>query len=1065
MSLSRWVAILFVLLPGLAYAAVTDGDVSTAPRVYGLRCEGRVTPLGIEAETPILSWRSESSRRGMVQAAYRVLAASRPDLLVPGKTDVWDSGRVESAAQRVLYGGRPPTAVERIFWTVRIWDNHGEVSEWAAPAAWIMGEMYPEMGKANWIAGEEPASVLEDPKWIWVAGEDALSAAVGTARFTRTIQVRQGKEIRSATIYIAADNQCDLYVNQQKCRHISGYSQPSVVNVTQQVRPGDNALELLVTNDSDVPNPAGVCARLDIEYADGSLDTSVTNGSWLGSRVENDSEAGAAMEAQELGPYDMDPWNMAPVTRQWLPLFRKTFRVADTPLRYAVMHVCGLGHFEAFMNGKKVGDHILAPGWTDYKDTCLYVPFDVTDMLWPGMNACGIMLGNGLYNVVGGRYTKFTGSFGEPKMIAQLHLVYEDGTRQVVPSDNSWTTHKSPIVFSCAYGGEEYDALLEMPGWNAPEFNADAWSPARVTDGPGGVLRAQQAPPVKVRETLQTAAMKRIAPGVYEADMGFNLSARPVLTVKGNAGDTVTVRVGERPGKPWEGHWYTYTLRGNDEETYTPFFTYFGFQYITVEGADRPADADGTRPVLVNLASEFVTSASPEVGSFSCGNPLLNEIESMITRSVRSNLQSVLTDCPHREKLGWLEVAHLMGPSILYHVDAYGLYAKICRDTSESQLANGLVPDIAPEYTRFTGGFFESPEWGSAAVQLPWLLYRWYGDARILTRQYDTMARYTRYLAGTRDAQGLAKAGLGDWYDWTPEKGHVGYAQLTPGELTATAMLFDNARIVSNVAAMTGKGDEAETFAALSRQVREDFITAYYDPEHKTVATGSQAALAIALYFGLIPEEAEETVLANLVGVLESDAYRPSTGEVCFRYMIMALARAGRSDIVYRIINRTDCPGYGWMLREFGLQTLSERWDKPGSSLNHCMFGHAQEWFQAYLLGIRQAEDSIGFEKLVIAPEVPDGLQEAKGHFDSPRGPIHVAWEKEKATFLLSVTIPGNTSAIVVLPLPADATLTESGTPLAEAAGIDVLERNEAECRLTIGSGTYRFRATWEEQR
>lgn len=740
-----------------------------------------------------------------------------------------------------------------------------------------------------------------------------------------------------------------------------------------------------------------------------------------------------------------------------LPIFRKTFMSASKPIQRAMVHCCGLGHFELFLNGAKVGDHVFDPGWTDYKDTGLYVPFDVTSHIVPGNNALGVMLGNGLYNVIGGRYVKFTGSFGPPKLILQLHVFFEDGTEEIIVSDESWITHEGPILFSCPYGGEDYDARREMPGWNQPEFNAENWSPARVVEGPGGVLRAQNIPPIKVLQTLQPVTLSRIAPGQYEADMGYNLSARPRIKVRGKAGDQVVIRLAERAGQPWEGHSYTYTLRGDTEEIYTPYFTYFGFQYIQVEGADCPADADGGRPALLEVASEFVTSSASETGSFECGNELLNQIHDMIGRSVRSNLQSVLTDCPHREKLGWLEVAHLMGPSILYHFDARELYRKICRDTSESQLENGLVPDIAPEYTRFSQGFFESAEWGSAAVQLPWLLYRWYGNPEILSRQYETMKRYTDYLATTRNEQGLAKAGLGDWYDWTPEKGHAGYAQLTPGELTATAMLFDNARILGETALLLSHASDAERYRLLAAQVRDDFMNAYYDATNHTVATGSQSALSVGLFFHLVPEADRPAVLANLVKTVEADAFKPSTGEVCFRYMLLALAGAGRSDVVYRILNRTDCPGYGWMLTEFGLKTLSECWDKPGSSLNHCMFGHAQEWFQAYLLGIRQAEDSVGFKQLLIAPQPQGDMTHASGHFDSPRGTIRVSWKREKTRFEMEATLPGNTSAEVVLPVPAGCQIFESGKPIQDSDDIQFIAQQEDGYHYRVHPGTYQF--------
>ncbi|WP_320178417.1 family 78 glycoside hydrolase catalytic domain [Roseovarius pacificus] len=746
-----------------------------------------------------------------------------------------------------------------------------------------------------------------------------------------------------------------------------------------------------------------------------------------------------------------------------LPLFRKTFSIEDKPVRRAVVYVCGLGHFELSLNGEKVGDHVFDPGWTDYRDTCLYVPFEITSQLRAGKNAFGVMLGNGMYNVVGGRYVKFTGSFGPPKLILQLHVDYADGTSAMVASDGTWKTTAGPITFSCPYGGEDYDARREQPGWDTPGFDDAAWVAARVTDGPGGALRAQDNPPIRVMEVLKPVKVERAGAGTYEADMGYNLSARPVVAIKGAPGSEVTLRVGERAGTPWEDHSYTYTLRGEGVETFKPIFTYFGFQYIFVEGADLPDDSDGARPVLLELGSEFVTSSAPAVGGFQSSNPLLNAIDGMVTRSVRSNLQSVLTDCPHREKLGWLEVAHLMGPSILYHFDAQGLYRKICRDTAESQLDNGMVPDIAPEYTRFNAGFFESAEWGSAAVQLPWLLYRWYGDTEVLARQYATMTAYTDYLASTRNAEGLAKAGLGDWYDWTPEKGHVGYAQLTPGELTATAMLFDNARITSATAALLGNTEDATRFHALAEQVRKDFIAAYYHPDTHSVATGSQSALSVGLFFDLVPEEARAGVLENLVATLESQGYKPSTGEVCFRYMLQALARAGRSDVVYRIINRTDPPGYGWMLKEYGLQTLSERWDQPGSSLNHCMFGHVQEWFQGDVLGIRQADDSTGFARLHIAPQPVDKLAEASGYFDSPRGRVAVAWQHMDENFSLDVTVPGNTTAEVVLPVPVDSVLTESGGPMAEAAGVESVDRTGEHPVVTLGSGHYRITAARPE--
>ncbi|MBI2421637.1 MAG: family 78 glycoside hydrolase catalytic domain [Candidatus Hydrogenedentes bacterium] len=740
-----------------------------------------------------------------------------------------------------------------------------------------------------------------------------------------------------------------------------------------------------------------------------------------------------------------------------LPLLRKTFTVQDKAVTEATAYVCGLGHFDFFVNGAKCGDHVLDPGWTNYRKTCMYVPFDVTGLLKPGPNAVGVMLGNGMYNVTGERYTKFKGSFGEPKLILQLEIRYADGSVETVHTDDTWRSAPSPIIFSCIYGGEDYDARMEQPGWDTAGFDDAQWGGVRIVEGPGGVLREQDSPPIKVAETLRAVGVEKRAPGEYIADLGWNLSAQPVLKVSGAAGQSVTIQVSELPDGPWKGHSYTYTLKGGGEEVFRPRFTYFGFQYLFISGADLPEDASGTRPVLLEAGADFITSSARPVGAFECDHALLNDIEAMITRSVRSNLQSVLTDCPHREKLGWLEVSHLMGPSIAYHFDISGLYRKICRDTAESQLESGLVPDIAPEYTRFGGGFFESAEWGSASVQLPWFLYRWYGDEEILARQYDTMARYTRYLAGTRNEQGLARGGLGDWYDWTPEKGHAGEAQLTPIALTATAMLYDNARILARVAGLQGKGAEHEAFTALAAEVRGDFLRAYYHPQTHSVSTGSQAALACGLYFGLVPNEDRGAVLEQLVQSVESMAYRPTVGEVCFRFLVQSLAEGGRSDVLYRILDRTDPPGYGCMLRVYNLKTLSEQWDKPGSSLNHCMFGQIQEWFQGYLVGIRQVEEGAGFARLRIGPTPVGGVNAASGHFDGPRGRIEVAWTRSEDGFTLRVTVPEDTTADIVLLKAWGSAIRESGKSLQEARGIGAVLVRDTETIVTVKPGTYHF--------
>jgi len=771
-----------------------------------------------------------------------------------------------------------------------------------------------------------------------------------------------------------------------------------------------------------------------------------------------------------------------------LPIFRKSFNIDPAKkIETATVHICGLGHFDLHLNGEKVGDHFIDPGWTNYRKTRLYVSFDLTDSLKPGENVFGVLLGNGMYNVPGGRYIKFTGSFGMPQMICQLHVKYADGSEQVVASDDSWKTSLGPIVFSCVYGGEDVDNRRIEDGWDQPGFNDAHWTNAKIlgwaqdiafeSEGVdvslslgnqvielgsvrrtketavGAKLQAQEAPPITVAETKTPESITRLPDGRYVADFGYNFSGRPRVVLKGKPGQSATIKTAEIVDRIWDGHSYTLTLCGEGEELLLPKFTYFGFQFLYIEGAvlekDR-TDADADKPTLVSFEADFTTSSVEKVGSFECSNELLNEIDLMIDRSVRSNLASVLTDCPHREKLGWLEVAHLMGPSIMSRYDVHNLYRKICQDTTESQLENGLIPDIAPEFTRFEAGFFESPEWGSASIQIPWLLFQYYGDRDIAERQRDTMKRYMAYLDSTRNEKGLVKAGLGDWYDWSETKGHAGYSQHTPGELTATAIFIDNARklyIMNNF---------DKEFHDQAQNAQTAFFKAYYDEQKNSYSTGSQSALAESYFVvssSLNEEARKKEILDQLVRKIESENYKPSVGEVSFVRLIRALVEGDRNDVLWKMIHRTDKPGYGYMLKERGMKTLSETWDGPGSSMNHCMFGHIQEWFTGTIVGINLNRSAMMPQTIFTLNPTPVGdLTWAKGHYDSVYGRVESSWKIEDGKFKYRFVIPGNMTAQVRIPREYSKSVTLNGKSGAE---------NDLRYgSLLLGSGVYEIVAS-----
>lgn len=729
-----------------------------------------------------------------------------------------------------------------------------------------------------------------------------------------------------------------------------------------------------------------------------------------------------------------------------MPLFRKELTLPEG-IRRAVLHVAGLGFYELRLNGQRVGDREFAPGWTNYRASVLYDTYDVTALLRGGANAIGVMLGNGFFNVVGGRYAKYTGSFGRPKLRLQLHVALADGSTQVIGSDNSWKTAPGPITFSCVFGGEDYDARLEQRGWDSAGFDDSAWRRAAAADQHTGVMRAHTAPPIRVMERFQTVSVKEPKPGVRVYDLGQNMAGRPRLRVSGAAGTSVKLIPGElldqdgtvtqrSSGGPM---WYTYTLAGGGREEWAPRFTYYGFRYVQVE----------TTAAVESVAGEFIHADAPRVGAFESSSELFNRIHKLVDMAVRSNLQSVLTDCPHREKLGWLEVAHLMGPSLMFNYDLRGFYTKIMHDMEESQTASGLVPDIAPEFVVFQGGFRDSPEWGSAAIQIPRLLDEWYGDSATRRRFWPLMTRYAEYLeAMTSD--GVLSHGLGDWYDIGP--GAPGASKLTPKGITATAFLYANLDALARAASGSGRPEEAGRWRERAAAARLAFNRAFFHAGEGTYGSGSQTAQAMPLVLGLVDPAARPKVLANLVADVEKRGWQQTAGDVGYRFMIRALTDGNRSDVLARINSRTEPPSYGAQLAA-GATTLTEAWDaNPRSSQNHCMLGHVEEWFYSGLGGIRVDSAAPGFRRFDLRPEPVGGLSWVKVSYDSVRGPIVSDWKIAAGRFAWNVRIPPGAEATLWLPA-------SSRSDVLESDGLRFLRMEDGRAVFAAGSGEYRLAA------
>lgn len=716
-------------------------------------------------------------------------------------------------------------------------------------------------------------------------------------------------------------------------------------------------------------------------------------------------------------------------------ILRKGFDTGRKQITDAVVYVCGLGHYRLNINGATVGDAEFAPVWSEYDKTVYYNVFDVTDLITAGGNAVSVLLGNGMFNVQRmGRYSKLQTSFGPPQMLLRLEINYADGTRQVIKSGDDWKYSLSPITFNSIYGGESYDARLEQQGCCKAGFDDSGWRKAVVTEGPKGQLTPQTVQPVRIMErygiklwkpipadslaSASKSTKREIHPSAFVADMGQNLAGFPEITVSGKRGQKVTLIVAEkltRQGacdqrQTGRQHYYEYTLKGDGtDETWHPHFSYYGFRYIQVEGAvlEGQPNPDGL-PVLKRLNSCFIYNSAEEVSSFECSNPLFTDTHRLIERAERSNMQGVLTDCPHREKLGWLEQDHLCGPSLLYNYDMTRYAPKVIRDITDTQKADGMVPTTAPQYISFGNLFDDSPEWGSTLVILPFMYYDQYGDSTLITDNYEPMRRYVDYLT-TRADNGIVSHGLGDWYDYGPWR--AGFSKNTPVPLVATAHYIFDLQLLVRAARMTGRTADAGKYSAMLDKTVESFNREFFKPDSCTYGTGSQTSNALPLYLGLTGGN-KQGVLASLVNDIKEHGTRLTTGDVGNRYLFQTLAQNGLNELLYTMLNHYETPGYGFQLRH-GATTLTEQWDpNQGSSLNHFMMGQIDEWLFKTLAGIQNQPGTHGLRHLLIQPTLVGDLQYVKASTHSLYGKISVDCTRTS----LTVEIPVGSDATVVLP-------------------------------------------------
>ena len=1056
-----------ILIPLFLLAAA--GQASSIKPV-DLRTEYRKDPLGIDETSPRLSWKLEAATpgaRNLRQSAYRVIVASTPALAQSGRGDLWDSGKVSSdQSVHIAYQGKPLVSGQPVWWRVMVWDQAGQASAWSETARWSMGLLKPEDWKGKWIGRDEktyykdphsPFQWLRDAQWIWFdEGDPAKQAPAETRRFRTALNLPSGRAMKTATFVLGADNSFELFVNGEFAGKGNNPTLPMVLHIEPWLKPGAN--ELLVVARNTREDQAGVLGALKITFDSGEPLMFYTGAHWEALRKEDEGWKAA----KALGPFGMDPWGEVGLREeQALParMLRKEFDVQPRLLR-ATAYVAGLGLSELYLNGAKAGDDVLSPGLTEYEKRVFYVTHDITPMLKPGRNAVGLWLGNGRYWQPRRRIPLPARGYGYPKAIAQIELEYAGGRKETVVTDETWKlTTEGPIRANNEYDGEVYDARMELAGWAQPGFDDSRWEAAQGVEGPPGALRAQMSEPLRVIETLAPKTVKELRPGVFIYDLGQNMVGWVRLRVQGPAGTRVQLRLAESLRENGDLYvdnlrgaraWLTYILKGGGAEVWEPRFTYHGFRYVEVTGYPG-------KPGLDAIEGRVVHDAMPRAGEWESSHSLLNRIHHNIYWGIRGNYRSIPTDCPQRdEKQGWLGDRSVVSLSESYLFDIAAFYTKWVQDIADSQRPTGSIPDVAPTYwVLYNDGIV----WPSTFVLAPQMVYRQYGDRRIIERHYEGMKKWVDYMRQFLKDGIMPRNTYGDWCV-PPEDPKLIHskdpARITAGPLLSTAYYHQMVKHVSANARLLGRNEDAAELDQLAAQLKDAFLRAWYKPQEARFDNGTQTSSVLPLAFDMVPPGDRERVFGRLVEKIEKESNNHvGVGLVGAQWLMRTLSDNGRPDVALAISTQTTYPGWGYMV-EKGATTIWELWngdtaDPAMNSMNHVMqIGDLAVWMYEYLAGIRPDPEKPGFKHIHIKPYALPGLDFVKATYRSLHGPIASSWRRAGNALEMEVAIPPNTTAAIHV--PSTGKVTESGglKPSRVEQGYTVFE---------AGSGVYRFRA------
>ncbi len=779
------------------------------------------------------------------------------------------------------------------------------------------------------------------------------------------------------------------------------------------------------------------------------------DGSWSGYSKIASFETGMIEQINWKGDWisDTHDFNVKPA-----PYFRNEFNI-QKKIKSARAYIAVAGLYELYLNGEKIGNHRLDPMYTRFDRRTLYVTYDVTKNISDGENAIGVILGNGWYNHQSTAVWYFDKApwRARPKFCMDLRIIYDDGSEEIISTNENWKTSLSPLIFNSIYTAEHYDANKEQPGWNTAGFNDSEWSGAMKTGTPSKNITAQVLHPVRNVKEIPAQNVTKFSDRNYVVDFGRNISGVTKLKIKGTVGTTVYLKHGERlyenghvdmsnidvhyrPTDDSDPFQTDIVILSGKEDEFMPKFNYKGFQFVEVT-SDKPIEFSKE-----NLTAYFMHSDVPPVGEISSSNEILNKTWKAANSSYLSNLFGYPTDCPQREKNGWTGDAQINIETGLYNFDAITVYEKWMADHRDEQQPNGVLPAIIPTdgwgYTWANG-----PDWTSTIAIIPWNIYLFYGDTKILEDCYENIKLYVDHI-NELYPNGITDWGLGDW---------VPVKSVTPKEFTSTAYYFVDATILAKAAYILGKNNDSKKYFELAAKIKNALNEKYLNRETGVYGTGLQTELSVPLQWNLVPEDMKEKVAANLAKRIDADGKHIDVGLLGTKAILNALSENGHADLAYEVASQETFPSWGWWIVN-GATTFYENWPldaKSDISMNHIMFGEIDAWYYKALGGIFPDEQKPGFKNVILKPNFVEGLEHFRAKHEGPYGEIVSSWEKSGNRINYHVSIPANSTATVFINAKG---LKENDKDVSENKNIKEVEAIGDQVKLQLQPGNYSFK-------